>query len=153
MDDQIPMTPQGHARLVEQLEELKGRRTGISKAIAEARDKGDLRENAEYHLAREEQGLNEAKIRDLEGKLARAYIVRPSSTGAAGLGSVVKVLDLKYDEEEEYTLVGAGEEDYLSNRILTTSPMGAALVGAKPGDTVEFEAPGGLLTFKVLSVE
>lgn len=153
MVEKIPMTPCGYENLVKTLEELKARRAVISKAIGEAREKGDLRENAEYHAAREDQGMNEAKIRELEDKLARSYIVRAEKSGIVQLGSIVTVLDLDEEIEESYTLVGAGEEDYTENRILTTSPIGAALLSKSVGDEVEVKVPIGILRFRIISVE
>ncbi len=153
MLEKIPMTPCGYENLVKTLEELKARRAVISKAIGEAREKGDLRENAEYHAAREDQGMNEAKIRELEDKLARSYIVRAEKSGIVQLGSIVTVLDLDEEIEESYTLVGAGEEDYTENRILTTSPIGAALLSKSVGDEVEVKVPIGILRFRIISVE
>ena len=153
MDDRVPMTQTGYDKLHEQVEKLVALRPKISRLIAEAREKGDLKENAEYHAAREDQGMNEAKIREIESRLARAYIVRPSKTGAIQLGSKIKLLDIEEDFEEDFELVGSGEEDYSENKILTTSPMGMALLEKKVGDLVDVEVPAGKLSFKVLAVE
>ena len=153
MSDNIPMTQQGYNNILSQLETLKARRQTIAKAIGFAREKGDLKENAEYHAAREEQGLNEAKIRDLESKLARAMIVKPEKSDCVTIGSYVTVLDLDDDFEEEFQIVGAGEEDYTKNKILSTSPIGTALLSKKPDDTVEIEVPAGTLRLKILTVE
>ncbi|RKY20631.1 MAG: transcription elongation factor GreA [Planctomycetota bacterium] len=153
MSMSVPMTPEGYARLQKKLEELKARRLEIARAIEEAREKGDLRENAEYHAAREDLSMNEAKIREIEDKLARAQIVRPDRDGVVQLGSRVTVFDLDEEFEEVFELVGAGEEDYTQNRILTTSPMGAALLSRREGDVVEVEVPAGRLRLKIVKVE
>ncbi|MFA4984959.1 MAG: transcription elongation factor GreA [Candidatus Brocadiia bacterium] len=153
MSEAVPMTPDGYTKLVKQLDDLKGRRVRISKAIGEAREKGDLRENAEYHAAREDQGLNEAKIRELEDRLARAHIVRPEKTGAVQFGSKVRLLDLDENIEEDFELVGAGDEDYTRNKILTTSPLGSALIGKNVGDEVCVPVPAGTIKFRILSLE
>jgi transcription elongation factor GreA len=126
----------------------------ITKRVATAREMGDLSENAEYHAAREDQGMLQAKIRQLEDELARAYIVDRSNlpNDVVVFGARVKVKDLDFDEEEEYTLVGPGEEDYDNNKILTTSPIGQGLIGKKIGDTAEIQVPRGVLHYKVLAI-
>ena len=126
----------------------------ILKRLAEARAEGDLKENAEYHGARESQGMMQAKINQLRGKLSRAQIMDPSKMpqDEVAFGATVVVKDLDYDDEEEYTLVGAGEEDYDTGKILITSPVGQGLLGKKVGDKVEIEVPRGTLKFEVLSI-
>ena len=126
----------------------------ITKRVATAREMGDLSENAEYHAAREDQGMLQAKIRQLEDESARAFIVDRSSlpSDSVVFGACVKVKDLDFDEEEEYTLVGPGEEDYDKNKILTTSPIGQGLIGKKVGDTAEIQVPRGVLHYKVLAI-
>ena len=115
----------------------------ITKRVATAREMGDLSENAEYHAAREDQGMLQAQIRQLEDELARAFIVDRSNlpNDTVVFGARVKVKDLDFDEEEEYTLVGPGEEDYDKNKILTSSPIGQGLLGKKIGDTAEIQVP------------
>jgi transcription elongation factor GreA len=115
---------------------------------------GDLSENAEYHAAREDQGMLQARIRQLEDELARAFIVDRSNlpSDTVVFGARVKVKDLDFDEEEEYTLVGPGEEDYDNNKILTTSPIGQGLIGKKIGDTAEIPVPRGVLHYRILAI-
>src|SRR5262245_37406576 len=137
--DRIPMSKEGYDKLRAQLDKMKNEEMPkIAEAIAEARSFGDLSENAEYDAAREAQGMLQARINDLETKLAKAMIVDRATlpNDRVVFGSKVRVLDLDMDEEEDYTLVGPGEEDYDENKILTTSPIGQALVGKKVGDEV-----------------
>jgi transcription elongation factor GreA len=127
----------------------------IVEKIAAARAEGDLKENAEYHAQRENQGLMMAKINELKGKIARASIIDPSKLpkDEVVFGCTVTVEDLAYGDEEQFTLVGAGEADYDSGKILVTSPFGQALIGKKVGETVEIAAPAGTLKFKILKIE
>jgi len=122
--------------------------------LAKARSEGDLSENAEYHGARERQGLLQAKINLLRDKLSRAVIMdasqMPKDEVAFGATVVVKELDL--DEQEEFTLVGAGEEDYAEGKILVTSPLAQGLIGKKAGDKVEIEVPMGTMRFEIIEI-
>jgi transcription elongation factor GreA len=128
----------------------------IAAAIAEARAEGDLKENAEYHGQREEQGRTQAKIHQLRSKLAACYIVDKADMpkGVVTFGSTVTVRDLSYDEEESYEFVGPGEEDYDGPvmKILTTSPIAKALMGKKPGDRVEVEIPRGTMKLEIIKI-
>jgi transcription elongation factor GreA len=126
----------------------------IVEKIAIARGEGDLKENAEYHSQREAQGLLQAKINGLRNKLAMATIIDPAKAARdeVGFGATVKVLDVDLDDEEEITLVGAGEEDYDAGRYLITSPIGQGLLGKKIGETVEIDVPKGRLVFKILDI-
>jgi transcription elongation factor GreA len=126
----------------------------VAKRIASARDLGDLSENAEYHAAREDQGMLQARIDALKDQLSRAYIIDKSTlpNDAVVFGSRVKVKDLDLDEEEEFVLVGPGEEDYNNNRILTSSPIGQGLLGKKLGEIAEIQVPMGTLRFKVVHI-
>ena len=119
-----------------------------------ARDLGDLSENAEYHAAREDQGLLQAQIGLLRSKLAKAMIVDPSKMpkDSVVFGSRVKVKDLDIDEEETFELVGPGQDDPDKNRILTTSPIGQGLIGKKKGEVAEISVPRGTIRFKVLEI-
>ncbi len=150
----IPVTIEGKKKLQSELDELTDRLPAVAKAIAEAREKGDLRENAEYHAAREEMGMLNARIGELKSKIAYAVVVDESmiDNSRVGFGATVTLIDLKDKSQEDWTLVGDGEEDALDNKILTSSPMGAAMIGKKVGDTVEVEAPVGLLKFKVKAI-
>jgi len=116
---------------------------------------GDLSENAEYHAAREDQGILQAKINLLKDELSRAYIVDPASLpkDAVVFGSIVKVKDLESGDEEIFQLVGPGDADPNNNKILTTSPIGQGLLGKKIGETAQIQVPRGTLRFKVLEIE
>ena len=150
------MTVEGEQALREELERLKKvERPRITQAIAEAREHGDLKENAEYHAQRENQGMLMAKIHELKSKIARASIVDVSQLpkDEVVFGCTVTVEDVAYGDEEQFTLVGAGEEDYDSGKILVTSPFGQGLIGKKVGETAEVEVPAGKLKFKILKIE
>ena len=151
----VPMTKEGLDKLRGEVAELEERRPKVLLQIKEAREKGDLSENAEYHAAREDLSMLEGRIRELKDKIARAMIVDTSKIGGDTIvfGATVKLLSLADDEEETYTLVGEGENDPLNNRILTTSPMGQALLTKKVGDKVEVPTPKGSLKFKVLEIK
>jgi transcription elongation factor GreA len=154
-DDRIPMTREGYDKLKAELDKLRGPdMIEITKRVATARDLGDLSENAEYHAAREDQGILQARIDDLSNRLARAVIVDMSALpkGTIAFGSKVKVLDLDMDEEETFELVGPGQENPDKGRILTSSPIGQGLIGHKKGDTVEIAIPRGTIRFKVLEI-
>lgn len=150
----IPVTAEGKRKMHAELDELTGRVPAIAKAIADAREKGDLRENGEYHAAREDMSMINARITELKGKLSRAVVVDESQidTSRVAFGAKIKLEDLGDKSVEEWQLVGDGEDDPLENKILTSSPMGAALVGKKLGDTVIVIAPAGELKFKVKSI-
>jgi transcription elongation factor GreA len=154
-DDRIPMSRDGYEKKKAELDRMMNLdMIEIAKRIAAARELGDLSENAEYHAAREEQGHIQARIDRLKDQLARAYIIDKSTlpTDAVVFGSRVKVKDLDMDEEEEFVLVGPGEEDYNANRILTSSPIGQGLLGKKIGDVAEIQVPMGKLRFEVVSI-
>lgn len=150
--DRIPMSREGYEKKKADLDRMKNvDMIEIAKRIAAARELGDLSENAEYHAAREDQGMLQARIDELERTLGRAYIIDKSTlpTDAVVFGARVKVKDLDGGDEEEFVLVGPGEEDYNSNRILTTSPIGQGLLGKKIGDVAEIQVPMGTLRFEV----
>jgi transcription elongation factor GreA len=150
----IPVTAEGKKKIQAELDELTARVPLIAKAISDAREKGDLRENAEYHAAREEMGMINARISDLKGKLSRAVVVDESQidTNKVAFGAKVQLQDLKDKSVEDWQLVGEGEDDPLENKILTSSPMGSALVGKAVGDTVVVKAPAGELKFKIKAI-
>lgn len=152
--DTVPMTKEGLDKLTAEIAELEERRPKVLLQIKEAREKGDLSENAEYHAAREDLSMLEGRIREMKDKVSRAVLVDKSKIGGNNVvfGATVKLLSLSDNEEEEYTLVGEGENDPLNGRILTTSPMGQALLTKKVGDKVEVPAPRGTLKFKVLQI-
>ena len=154
-DDRVPMSRDGYDKKKAELDHLTNvAMIEIAEQIAAARAFGDLSENAEYHAAREKQGMIEAKINQLRDQLARAYIIDKSTlpTDAVVFGARVKVKDLDLKEEEEFVLVGPGEEDYNSNRILTSSPIGQGLLGKKIGDVAEIQVPMGKLRFEVVEI-
>ena len=150
------MTVRGHQLMEEELKRLKYEdRPNVVKAIAEARAHGDLRENAEYHAAKEQQGFIEARIKDLEGKLSHKHIIDVTAIDAKGkvvFGSTVELLEEDSDTEIEYKIVGEDEADIKSNLISYTSPIARALIGKSEGDIVSFQAPGGEKTFEILEV-
>lgn len=150
----IPVTAEGKKKIQAELNELTERVPLLAKAISDAREKGDLRENAEYHAAREEMGMINARIADLKGKLSRAVVVDESQidTSKVSFGAKIQLQDLKDKSVEDWQLVGEGEDDPLENKILTSSPMGAALVGKSIGDTVVVHAPSGEIKFKIKSI-
>ncbi len=151
-----PMTKECYEKLKMELEHLKKvERPKVIKDIAEARAHGDLSENAEYEAAKERQGMIEAKIRELEGKLSRAVIVDLSkvSTDKVAFGLKVKILDLNTDEEFTYQIVSEDEADLSIGKISYTSPIGRALIGKKEGDIVKVQVPIGIKEFEILSIE
>lgn len=155
MSDRIPMTRTGYNKIKSEVEHMQNVEMPIiAEKIAVARSEGDLSENAEYHGARENQGMLQAKINLLKDKLARSSIVDTSKLpkDEVVFGSTVLVKDLDYDDEEEFTLVGAGEEDYDTGKILCTSPLAQGLMGKKIGEQVEIEVPKGLLKFEILEI-
>jgi len=155
MSDRIPMTQEGYNKIKAEAEHLERVEMPlIAEKIAAARAEGDLKENAEYHGQRERQGLLQAKINLLKDKLARASIVDPSRLpkDEVAFGCTVKVKDLDFDDEEQFTLVGAGEEDYDAGKILITSPIGQGLLGKKVGEVAEIAAPKGTIKFEVLEI-
>jgi transcription elongation factor GreA len=155
MSDRIPMTRAGYDKLKADVEHLSTvEMPKILERLATARSEGDLSENAEYHGARESQGLLQARIDLLRDKLAHAVLVDPSQCpkGEVAFGATVRVKDLDFGDEEEFTLVGAGEEDYDSGKIMITSPLAQGLVSKKVGDRVEIAVPQGILKFEILEI-
>jgi transcription elongation factor GreA len=153
--DRIPMTREGYDKLKAELDRLRNvEMIEVTKRVAEARAMGDLSENAEYHAAREDQGILQARINDMSDRLARAAIVDTSTLpkDTVAFGSKVKVMDLDLDEEETYELVGPGQENPDKGRILPSSPIGQGLLGRKIGETVEIPVPRGTIRFKVLEI-
>jgi transcription elongation factor GreA len=155
IDDRIPMTREGYDKLKTELDRLRNHEMlEVTKRVASAREMGDLSENAEYHAAREDQGILQARINDLSDRIARAVIIDPSNLpkDSVAFGSKVKVMDLDMDEEETFELVGPGQENPDKGRILSTSPIGQGLIGSKKGETVEIPVPRGTIRFKVLEI-
>jgi len=154
MPDMIPMTQNGYHKLQQEVRELESRRPDIKASIEQARARGDLSENADYHAAREELAMLNARLAELHGKLARSHVVKPEDApeGKAALGSTVRLRRKRDGREFTRTLVGAGEGDVASGKILTTSPMGAAMIGHEAGDTVTVSLPSGEQEFEILSI-
>lgn len=153
--NEIFLTKKGYQKLAEELEFLKTvRRREISKAIGAARAHGDISENADYDAAKDEQGLNEKRIAELENKLAGARII--DDVGIKNdevlIGATVKLRDLDTDEEFEYTLVSEIESDYSQGKISISSPVGAGLLNHKKDEIVEIKIPAGLLKYKILEI-
>ena len=154
--EKVYMTESGYEKFKDELYNLKNvKRPEIQEAIGVAREHGDLKENAEYHAAREEQGLLEAKIRDLDDKLARTEIVDSSKIpkDAIYLGAKTKLKDLDSGDIEELQFVGAGEDDPANGKILVTSPFAKSLLGRKVNEEVDVTVPMGTLRYKILEIE
>jgi transcription elongation factor GreA len=153
--DKVPMTKQGLADLEDELRQLKSvERPAVIKAIAQAREHGDLSENAEYHAARERQGFIESRLGILEDAVSRADVIDTSelSGDTVRFGATVKVADEDSDEEITYQIVGPHESDADAGRLSVTSPLARALIGKTAGDTVEVTTPGGSRGYEVLKV-
>jgi transcription elongation factor GreA len=153
--DRIPMSKEGYEKLKAQLDKYKNEdMPRIAQQIADARGEGDLSENAEFDAAVEAQGMLQARINELQNKLGSAFIVDKStlSTERAAFGLKVRVLDLGENEEEDYILVGPGEEDPDEDKIPITGPIGQALVGKQVGEEVEVKVPRGIRKLKVVGI-
>jgi len=153
--ERIPMTREGYEKLKADLDRMQHKEMiEVTKRIAAAREMGDLSENAEYHAAREDQGMLQARVDALKDKLSRAYFIEKNNVAAdtVSFGASVKVKDLDLDEEETFQLVGPGEEDYNSNKILTGSPIAQGLLGKKKGDIAEIQVPMGKVRFQILDI-
>ncbi|MBY5956550.1 transcription elongation factor GreA [Membranicola marinus] len=148
----IYLTQEGYDKIKAELQDLKSRgRREAAEAIAEARDKGDLSENAEYDAAKDAQGMLEMKISEMESRIASARIVDASqiSTDKVNILTTVKLTNMKINKSIEYTLVGESEADLKSRKISVTSPIGKGLLGKKEGDIAEIKTPGGDIKFKI----
>ena len=150
------MTPQGYAALEAELKQLKTiDRPRITAAIAEAREHGDLKENAEYHAAREQQGFCEARIRDIEAKLGGAQIIDPASLPQEGrvvFGVTVVIENVDTEEEKRYKIVGDDEADFKANKISINSPIARGLIGKSKGDEARIETPSGVVEYEIIEV-
>ncbi len=154
---QVPMTVEGEAALRAELKKLKTEdRPRIIQAIAEAREHGDLKENAEYHAAREQQGFCEGRIKELEGKLAEARVIDVKNlpqTGRVIFGVTVTLINCETEEEVRYRIVGEDEADVKAGKISVTSPISRALIGKEEGDIVVVRAPAGEVEYEIDKVE
>jgi transcription elongation factor GreA len=152
----IPMTAEGHRALDEELKHLKSvERPQVIAAISEAREHGDLSENAEYHAAKERQGWIEGRVQELEDKLARAQIIDTSkmSGDTVKFGATVTIVDEDTEAESTYKIVGDDEADVKSGKISLSSPIARSLINKETGDVVEVTAPGGTKSYEILKVE
>ncbi len=155
--NKIPMTTQGAEQLKEELYNLKSiERPKITLAIKEAREKGDLKENAEYHAAREQQSFTEGRIKDIEAKLSNAQIIdiknMPRSTKVI-FGSTVTLLNLEDQKKVQYKLVGEDEANLKSGKISITSPLARSLIGKDQDDVVELKMPSGITEYEIIKVD
>jgi len=151
-----PMTVRGHELLQQELKKLKGKdRPAVIRAIAEARAHGDLKENAEYHAAKDQQGFIEGRIKELEGKLSNVQVIDVTEISAGGkviFGSTVKLLDDDTGKQIVYRIVGQDEADIKIGLISYTSPIARALISKSEGDVVEFKAPDGAKSYEIIDV-
>lgn len=154
--DKIPMTPSGHKALSEEYRRRTAEdRPRIIADIAEARAHGDLSENAEYHAAKEQQSINEGRIKELETLLALAEVIDVSKLNGSTIkfGATVKLIDEDTEAEKSYQIVGDAEADLSKGRISISSPIARAMIGKEKGDSVEVAAPGGAKTYEILEVK
>lgn len=152
----FPMTKKGHDALQAELQQLKSvERPRISAAIAEARAHGDLKENAEYHAAREQQGFIEGRIQDIEGKLSNAQVIDVTAmpkTGKVIFGVTVDIVNIETDEARTYQIVGDDEADIKANKISVNSPIARGLIGKEEGDVVGIQTPAGVVEYEIAEV-
>lgn len=157
MSQQTPMTVAGEQALRDELKRLKTvDRPRITQAIAEAREHGDLKENAEYHAAREQQGFCEGRIQEIEGKLSNVRVIDITTipcTGKVIFGTTVSLINCDTDEEVTYRIVGEDEADVKAGKISVTSPIARALIGKEEGDVVVVAAPGGDIEYEIDQVQ
>ena len=155
--DRVPMTPTGEARLREELKKLKSEdRPRVIQAIADAREHGDLKENAEYHAAREQQSFIEGRIQEIEGKLSAVMVIdvaKMENTGKVIFGTTVHLVNMDTDEEVTYQIVGEDEADIKSGKLSVSSPIARALVGKSEDDVVAIRIPSGTVEYEITKVE
>ena len=154
MPERVPMTPRGAAKVKEELARLKAERPKISREIGVARDHGDISENAEYHAAKERQGMVEAQIKDLEDKLSRSEIIDPArlSGSRVRFGATVSLSNVETSEASTYQIVGADEASIDQGTISVSAPLARALIGKEAGDEVTVTLPGGRRTYEITDV-
>ena len=155
MMEKIPMTPRGYKSAELELKQLKSvDRPAVIKAIAEAREHGDLSENAEYHAAREQQSHIEGRIKELEGVISLSDVIDVTKlSGAIKFGATIELYDEDTEEEKSYQIVGEPEADITQNLLNIKSPIARALIGKEEGDSVEVRTPGGTKNYEVVSVK
>lgn len=155
MVEKVPVTVGGYEALNEELKDLKSvQRPEVIRAIAEAREHGDLSENAEYHAAREKQSFIEGRVKELEGLISRADVIDPAKLGGASIkfGATIKLVDEDTDEEKTYQIVGEPEANIETGKLNIKSPLARALIGKEEGDSVEVMTPGGGKSYEILAV-
>jgi transcription elongation factor GreA len=153
--EQIPVTKIGFSRLEAELKNLKSvQRPAVIQAIADAREHGDLKENAEYHAAREQQSFIEGRIQELEAVTGRAQVIDPAALSGkmVKFGATVTIVDVENDDEETYQLVGDYESDTAAGRLSISAPVARALIGKSEGDTVKVKTPKGTREYEILKV-
>ncbi|KPV41650.1 transcription elongation factor GreA [Thiohalorhabdus denitrificans] len=156
MSEQVPMTKHGAQQLKDELHRLKHEeRPRVVEAIATAREHGDLSENAEYDAAKEQQAFVEARIRELEDKIARAQVIDPAEIDmeTAAFGATVSLVDEESGKEVQYQIVGDDEADIKQNKISINAPIARALIGRGEGEVVDVQAPGGTRTYEIVEIE
>ena len=153
--EKIPLTRVGYAALNDELKQLKSvERPAVIKAIAEAREHGDLSENAEYHAAREKQSFIEGRVKELDAIIGLADVIDPASlSGTIKFGATVTIVDEDTDEEKTYQIVGEPEADIEAGKLNIKSPLARALIGKDEGDSVDVRTPGGEKSYEILSIE
>ena len=153
--EKIPLTQQGFDKLDEELKRLKSKdRPAVIRAIAEAREHGDLSENAEYHAARESQSHIEGRIKDLEAIISRANVIDPKTlSGSIKFGATVRLIDEDTEDEKVFQIVGEPEANIEQNLLNMQAPLARALIGKEPGDGVEVKTPGGTKSYEILEVK
>ena len=153
--DKIPVTKEGYAVLEAELKTLKSvDRPNVIQAIAEAREHGDLSENAEYHAAREQQSFIEGRIKELESVISRAQVIDPASMGGniVKFGATVTIVDEETDEETTYQIVGVHESDIRAGRLSITAPLARGMIGKTVGDVIEVTTPTGAKSYEIIQV-
>ncbi len=153
--EKIPLTQQGFDKLDDELKRLKSKeRPAVIRAIAEAREHGDLSENAEYHAARESQSHIEGRIKDLEAVISRANVIDPKTlSGSIKFGATVRLIDEDTEDEKVFQIVGEPEANIEQNLLNMQAPLARALIGKEPGDGVEVKTPGGTKSYEILEVK
>ena len=153
--ERVPVTPRGAQKLKDELARLKEERPRISREIGAARELGDLSENAEYHAAKERQGIVEAQIKDLEDKISRLEVIDPKSLGGdrVRFGATVCLTNLETDEEVTYQIVGPDEADLKEGTISVSAPLARAIIGKELGDEITVRLPGGTRVYEIASIE
>ena len=153
-NEEVVLTQEGYDKLVEELEQLKGpKRREVAERLKLAISYGDLRENSEYHAAKDDQAFMETRIKQLEGMLRKARIVKTEQASVVTIGATVVLYDEEFDENVEYTIVGQAEADVANNRISFESPLGKSLIGKEVNDKVQVEAPVGTIVYKLLEIK